>query len=92
MIAESMKNKRFTYAAKPMTAKKALIIVACCLKRMTEKILGEVPSIVVKTSKFFPEVIYYIIHLVYRNIHPIAKYEFLMKNSKAPNKDHHSKN
>ena len=80
MIAESMKNKRFTKAAKPMAAKKAaLMILECCVKSRAEKIAGEVPSLIAKTSKFFPSIADYMVHWIYRKIHPIARQEYLAR-------------
>jgi short-subunit dehydrogenase len=80
MIAESMKNKRFTKLVKPMTAKKAaLIIMDCCFLLTPEKIVGEIPSIVARTSKFFPLTVDYMICWIYRRIHPIARARLLKK-------------
>lgn len=85
MIADSMKRKDFKKITKHMSSEKAAkyIINDCIIKKKKELIVGEIPSIISKLLKFFPNIVDFMIYHFYRIYHPIAKKEyFAIRNKK----------
>ena len=63
--------------------KAAKYIINDCIIKKKELIVGEIPSIISKLLKFFPNIVDFMIYHFYRIYHPIAKKEyFAIRNKK----------